>query len=94
MSRLRELISKEIVQVHVEVQVEAQAATSVLELRYRVARWKLNRETRGRPRFIWRIPMLLLLSFVLVYGGIAGYFVLLRFGTYRLCPIESCQRHE
>jgi len=38
--------------------------------------------------------MLLLLSFVLVYGGIAGYFVLLRFGTYRLCPIESCQRHE
>jgi hypothetical protein len=32
--------------------------------------------------------MQLLLSFILVYGGIAVYFVLLRFGIYRLYPIE------
>ena len=33
--------------------------------------------------------MLILLSFVLVYGGIALYFLLLRFGIYRLYPIET-----
>ncbi len=34
-------------------------------------------------------PMLMLLSFVLVYGGIALYFLLLHFGIYRLFPIET-----
>ena len=33
--------------------------------------------------------MLILLSFVLVYGGIAIYFLLLKFGIYRLIPIET-----
>ena len=32
--------------------------------------------------------MQLLLSFVLVYGGIAVYFLLLRFGIYRRYPVE------